>query len=780
MEPRLRGSRVLRIEDPELLHGSAKFVDDVSIPGVLHAAFVRSPHAHALICDIDVTAALGSHGVQAVFTASDLRSLLAQPRLPIAFPDGQLPPNVMPLVMADTEVLHVGEAVAVVIATSRALAEDAAERVVVEYQPLPAVIDPHDALAAGPSSACTGTASSIFTRLVIGYGNCATAFAAADHVFREQLVQHRGVSHPLEGRGLVARHDTASGQLTVWSSTQMSHELRQTLAHMLAVPEDLVRVIAPEVGGGFGTKYMVYPEEIVVATAARHIGAAVKWIEDRREHFISAIQERDQHWNLEIAVNADGRIRGIRGTLLHDQGAYAPHSVNVPFNSAVSLPGAYVVPHYHLDVIVARTNLVPVIPVRGAGYPQGCFAIERLLDLVARKLDIDRVELRRRNLVPAEQMPYQTPMKTRAGSAIVYDSGDYLSCQNKGLAAIDFGGFEARRAAARRKGRYIGIGMAHGVKGTGRGPFESGTVRLTPAGRACVYTGALAMGQGLKTALAQICADELGMPLDRIDVVTGDTGFVSLGLGGYASRQMVTAGSSVLQASLSVRAKALQVASQMLEAAEADLTVTNGVVHVIGVPQMGVTLGKISSALRGLPGYGFPQNVAPGLEATEHFRVDSLAYSNAFHVCEVDVDIETGAVEILRYVAVNDSGRLVNPMIVEGQLRGGIVHGIGNALFEQMVYSASGQPLTTSLADYLLPTAPSIPRLEILMQETPSPLNPLGVKGVGENGVIPVTAALASAVEHALEPFGVHVTQTPILPARLLEMILAGRQEVTS
>ncbi len=763
LRPRLRGTSAPRIEDPALLRGEARFVDDIAIAGTLHAAFVRSPYAHARVGAIDVAAACALPGVRAVITARELAGWLTSSRLPIAFPPGQLTEAVMPPIMAAEIVRHVGEAVALVVADSRALAEDAVALVDVTYDELTPIIDPHAALAQGKAG--------IFTRMTIGYGDCARAFAQAAQIVRQNLVQHRGVANPMEARGVLARHDSAADQLTIWSSTQMSHELRQTVADLLDLPEGRVRVIAPEVGGGFGVKYMVYPEEIAIAATARHLGAAVKWIEDRREHFISAIQERDQHWDVEMALDADGRILGVRGTLLHDQGAYAPHSVNVPFNSAVSLPSAYVVPNYDLEMILARTNLVPVIPVRGAGYPQGCFVIERLLDAAARELNVDRAELRHRNLIPSAAMPYATPMRSRAGVAIVYDSGDYPTCQQRGLAAIGYDAFPARQQAARAQGRYLGIGFAHGVKGTGRGPFESGAVRITNSGRAVIATGALAMGQGLKTALAQIAADELGLPLDRIDVITGDTGAVSLGLGGYASRQTVTAGSSVLQSSLLVRAKALRVASQMLEVAEADLELTEGSVRVVGVPGMEVSLGRIAAALRGLPGYGFPDDVAPGLEANEHFRVDALAYSNAFHVCELEVDADTGAVTILRYVAVNDSGALINPMIVEGQLRGGIVHWLGNVLLERLAHDAHGQPLNATLADYLLPTAPGIPRLEILTHCSPSPLNPLGVKGVGENGIIPVAAAVTSAVEDALSPFGVRISEIPILPQRLLEHI---------
>jgi carbon-monoxide dehydrogenase large subunit len=770
---RLFGTSVDRMEDRALLRGEARFVADIDMPGLLHAAFVRGQHAHARIIHIDTRTSTAMPGVHGVFTAADLHSQLGSTRLPVAFPAGQLPPEVMPQLMAATETLHVGETLAVVLAESRMLAEDAADAVVVEYEPLPVVASAHAAVSTDAVPACVSSPDNVFKRFTVAYGDCAAAFAGA-RVFATTLDQHRGCGTPIETRGVLARFDGGTGDLCVWSSTQMSHELRGTIAVLLAMPDDSVRVIAPDVGGAFGVKYMVYPEEIVIAATSRLLRRPVKWIEDRREHLLSAVQERDQHWNVEIAVDADGVIRGVRGQMLHDQGAYAPHSINVPFNAAVSLPGPYRVPHYDLSVVVARTNLVPVIPIRGAGYPQGCFVMERLLDLAAAGLHLDRAEIRRRNLVTPEQMPYATPMRTRAGSPIVLDSGDYPACQEIGLTAIDYAGFPNRQAEARRAGRHIGIGLAHAVKGTGRGPFESGLVRVHPTGRVSVCTGALAMGQGLKTALAQIAADTLGVRIDQVDVTCGDTARVFLGLGGYASRQTVTAGSSVLLAAQAVRKKALAVASERLEVAPSDLTITAGRIHVLGVPGMGVEIGEVAATLRGLPGYQFPNGVTPGLTAEENFRVDLLAYANAFHACEVEVDIATGATRILRYVAVHDSGRLVNPAMAAGQFIGGVVHGIGNALFERMIHDEQGQPLTTTLADYTIPTATELPTIELHVMQTPSPNNPIGVKGAGEAGVIPVPAAIAAAVEHALAEYGVRIMSVPISPVDILAQIPAS------
>jgi aerobic carbon-monoxide dehydrogenase large subunit len=467
-------------------------------------------------------------------------------------------------------------------------------------------------------------------------------------------------------------------------------------------------------------------------------------------------------------------VRGLRGRLVPEVGAYALQDVNIPYNSASMMSGPYIVPALHMDVIVAATNKTPVSSIRGAGYPQASFAMERMMDRVARELDLDRAELRRRNLIPAEKMPYTKPLKARSGAAMQYDSGDYPACQTMVLEAADWKDFRERQAAARAQGRYIGIGLAHGIKGTGRGPFESGLVRISNTGRVTVFTGAAAIGQGLRTVLAQIAADELGLRPQDVNVVPGDTAGVSLGLGAFASRQMVTAGNSVLLAARAVAEKAKKLATHVLEAAEHDLELAGGEVRVVGAPGLSVKLAELSRILKGAPGYGFPPGLDPGLEADVNWRTDALAYANACHAAEVEVDIETGGVHILNYYVVQDSGVLINPMLVEGQIQGGVAHGIGNAFFERMDYDDSAQPLTTTFADYLLPTATEVPNMRAMFKETPSPLNPLGAKGAGEVSTIPTAAAVISAVEDALRPFGVRISQTPVSPERLVELIRAG------
>jgi aerobic carbon-monoxide dehydrogenase large subunit len=774
----LIGARVTRLEDRTLLTGSARFVDDLAAPGALHAAFVRSPHPHALVRSVDASAARALPGVVAVLSLDDIAPVLKQRRMMRTSNSGTRLDQSWAFALANGEVSFVGEAVAIVLATDRYLAEDAASVVAVDYDLLPAATDCRTAFADNAVAVRRELTSNKIASYKVAFGDIDTAFAKAAHVLREDLWQHRGAGHSIEGRGILA--DVSDRETQVWASTQKAHDLRYAFADYIHLDENRLRVATPDVGGGFGPKLCVYPEDVAVVAAAILLHRPVKWIEDRREHFTNAVHERDQYWAIEIAADADGRVRGVRGRLIHDVGAYALQDVNLPYNSASTLTGPYMVAALAIDVVVTHTNKTPVSSVRGAGYPQAAFAMERLLDRLAHELKVDRAELRRRNLIPAEKMPYLKPLKTRAGEQVQYDSGDYPACQAEILKAMGWDDFPRRQAAARAQGRYLGIGLAHGVKGTGRGPFEFGGVRVSPTGGITVSTGAAAMGQGVATALAQICAEAFGVRAADVTVVSGDTAAAPLGLGGFASRQTVTAGSSVHVAAQAVAAKARKLASHVLEAAEDDLEVVDGEVRVVGAPQLSVKLGELARILKGAPGYGFPPGLDPGLEASAMVRLDALAYSNACHVAEVEVDIETGAVSIVRYAAIQDAGRRVNPMIVEGQIHGGIAHGIGNAMFEWMGYDAAGQPITTTFADYLLPTATEVPKIETLYKESPSPRNPLGVKGVGELGVIPAAAALISAIEDALSPFNAHIAQMPIMPHELVAMIERGKQQTKS
>ena len=765
------GTRIKRLEDEPLLRGRGRFIDDIVVPGILHANFVRSPHPHAVIKGIDASAATAVPGVRAVLTLDDLAAIMVNRRMVRHSNSGVSLDKAWLFALADGEVSYVGEPVAMVLADNRYIAEDATALVAVDYDVLPPVADVRQ--AAGGPPVRREIKSNIINTYKVGFGDIDSGFAAAAHIFKLELWQHRGGAHSIETRGLVAELRPSDRGITVHASTQKAHDLHQTLSSLMDFDHGL-RVVAPDIGGGFGAKLCIYSEDVAVVAAAKLLGRSVKWIEDRREYFTGAVHERDQYWELEVAVDAEARILGIRGKVLHDTGAYTPQEPNIPYNSTSTMSGPYVIPALSIEVTIAMTNKTPVSSVRGAGYPQAAFAMERLVDLIACEMRIDRAEVRRRNLIPASKMPYRKPLKARSGAVIEYDSGDYPACQAEALAAAGWDEFPQRQADARKQGRYIGIGLSHGVKGTGRGPFESGLVRVSRTGRVTVFTGASAMGQGLGTALAQITASQLGIAASQVAVVAGDTGTVSLGMGGFASRQTVTAGSAVMLAAKVVTDKAKKVASHILEADESDLELKDGSVRVVGVPKLTVSLAEIARILQGAPGYGFPAGVEPGLEGSVNYRIDALAYANGCHVAEVEVDVETGRVRIVNYVALQDSGVLINPMMVDGQIHGGIVHGIGNAFFEWMGYDDGGQPVTTNYADYMLPTATEIPMLTTLYKETPSPLNPLGVKGVGEAGTIPAAAALISAVEDALSPFNVRIRHYPLSPIAILDMITAG------
>lgn len=741
------GRSVPRLEDAALLRGTARFLDDLHAPGQLHAAFLRSPVAHAHLGTVDATEARVMPVVRAVLTLADLRPGLSADRIPLQFRNTGLPDAITPFVLANRELLFVGEAIAIVVADSRAEAEDAVDAIALDLQELPCVADVRDGLAANAPRACLDRPNR-YGDFNVAYGDADAAFADAPCTFRLSIKQHRGAAHPMEGRGILAVPDPLQDRLKVWSSTQLSHEARHFLALMLGLDETQVDVAVPEVGGGFGAKYLVYPEEIAVAAAARLLGQPVKWVEDRREHFLSAIQERDQYWSIEVAAGSDGRLLAVRGEMIHDAGAYIPQGINLAYNAATALPGPYVLPAYRLAVTVGATNKVPTIPVRGAGYPEGTFAMERALDGIAERLGLDRAEVRRRNLIPGDAMPYRTPMASRSGAAIIYDSGDFPAIFSQALEAIDYVGFEARRAAAAAEGRRLGIGIGCGIKGTGRGPYESATVRVGRSGQVTVHTGAMQMGQGVKTALAQVCAEQLGLEASDIKVVCGDTATIPMGFGGFASRQTVVAGSSVFRAATDVRQQILVAAAAFLET-DIDLVTLNGGFAACPGTNRRIPLRDLAEIATGSPGYALPPGVRPGLEATVNYMPDGLTYGMGAHAVEVEVDTGTGLVTLLRYVVVNDCGRAINPKLVIGQLHGGIVHGIGNALFEFMGFDAQAQPTTTTFADYLLPTAPEIPRIDAIIAEYPTDTNPLGVKGVGEAGCLPVAAVIMSAIEQA-------------------------------
>jgi aerobic carbon-monoxide dehydrogenase large subunit len=768
------GRRYPRVEDWTLLRGVGRFVDDLHPPGLLEAAFLRSSTAHGLIRSIDTSVARALPGVHAVYTLADLRQVLTADRLPLQFPSNVLPADISPFILAGSEVSYVGEAIVLVVADTRYIAEDALALIEMDIQELPAASDCRDALSAGAPDVHVHRSGNLLIDFVQAYGDAEAAVAAAPRRLVVNLKQHRGGAHPIEGRGLVASFDAGNDLLTVWNSTQLAHEARFFIMKMLGLDENRIRVVTPDVGGGFGAKFILYPEEVAISAASLLLQRPVKWIEDRREHFMASIQERDQYWQVEVGFDDDGHLLGAQGTMISDAGAYTYQGINLHYNTSTNFPGPYVLPHYKLHVSVVETNKVPTAPVRGAGYPEGCFAMERVVDAIARDLGLDRVVVRRRNLVPASAIPYTTPMQARSTSAIVYESGDFPACLELALTSADYAGFPARQERARREGRFLGFGIANGLKGSGRGPFESAIVRIGRSGKVSVFTGAMAMGQGLKTALAQIAADQIGVRPEEIAVVSGDTSTIQLGLGGFASRQTVTAGNSVRLAARAVREKAIAAAALLLDVSEENLDIRDGIVIEID-KNRSISLREIADSLAGAPGYKMPSGLAPGLESAVNFETSSLTYGIGVHAVELEVDAATGGVKILNYVVVNDCGRIINPMMAEGQILGGIVHGIGNALFEWMGFDANAQPTTTNFADYLLPAAAEIPPTDVRLVEYPSTKNPLGVKGIGESGTVPVAAAIVSGIENALSDYDVWIDEIPIRPERIHELIWTSK-----
>ena len=770
------GAAVKRKEDAALLTGRGKFVDDLVPADLMHVAFARSPHAHARIRSIDISKAKIAPGVHAVWTWSDLPEAVRSQRLPLYVPNPAIKQVRMQHMLAKDEVCIVGDPVVAVIAESRYAAEDAAALVEIDWEVLPPVADVRAAFDDPKTPAHIGAPDNVIARVPMKYGDINAAFGKAAHVFKERLFQHRGGPFFIETRGLVAQWDEASASLTAHVACQGAHRLKRAFMDMLELGDNQVRVIAPEVGGGFGPKGSFYCEYASVAAAAMAFGRPVKWIEDRRENFYVTHQERDQWWDLEIAVDKDAKLLGLRGRLLHDAGAYIPWGLVLPWIAATTVPGPYVLPAYDLDLVVLHTNKTQCTPVRGAGRPQAVFAMERMLDLVAARLGLDRAEVRRRNFIQPGQMPYKVGIVFRDGRPVTYDSGDYPECQRAALEAIDWDGFPTRQKAALAEGRYIGIAVSNAVEGTGLGPYEGATVRISTTGKVTLTTGATPHGQGHKTAFAQVVADQLGVSVDDVTVVTGDTGGIALGMGTFASRSAVNAGNSAHLAAIEVATKVKKVASEMMEVSEADLEIKDGAVYVKGAPGMKKTFREIANLAVGMYGFSMPAHRDPGLEATVYFKPDQSTYASSCHVAEVEVDIETGSVKIARFIVSHDCGRVINPLIVEGQVVGGVAHGLGNALLERLVHDENATPVSTSFAEYLMPMATDMPdRVELLHTETPSPLNPLGVKGAGEGGTIAAIAAIVGAVENALSPFGVRISETPISPQRVVELVKAAR-----
>ncbi|HLO34554.1 MAG TPA: xanthine dehydrogenase family protein molybdopterin-binding subunit [Candidatus Deferrimicrobium sp.] len=780
------GAALPRREDERLLRGQGRFVDDIDLPGQLEVAFVRSLHANARIRSVDAAAAAAASGVRLVLTGADLGELDAP--LPAFVPDAGMRAPRTQLPLATERVRYVGEAIAMIVADSRYLAEDAAALVAVDYEPLDAVVD-LEAAAGSSALVHDDVADNIAGTFEDRTGDPDAVFAAAPFVERLRLSIERSLASPLEGRGIVADWDAARRHMRIWASTQAPVALKFGLCRLLGLSSDEMELSAPDVGGGFGSKIMVfYPEEVLVPFAALRLGRPVKWTEDRWEHFVSANQERGQLHDAQIAFDESGRILAVRTSFLHDSGAYTPYGSDVAFNTSTHVLGQYAIPNFAVACEVRFTNKPPVSPYRGAGRPQAVFVMERLIGAMARRLGMDVNEVRRRNLIPADAFPYEVGLHIKA--PVTYDSGNYQAGFDQAIALLEPEAFRAEQAAARSAGRYLGMGLAPYIEATAPARTEGCGARLEPSGRITLSLGMPGQGQGHETVFAQIAAEVLGVRPEDVIVRTGNEAGLDDGIGTFGSRGLVMGGNAVAKAAAAIRDNVAAFAADLFECRPTDVTIEDGWVGVAGSPAMRLRLSTVATLANpfGYPGpWGSDddpavlQRAAARADgrrpASTRFEVRAYAdqpamtFASGVHAAIVEVDPATGKVRILRYVLVHDCGVVVNPMIVEGQVLGGLAQGIGGALLERLVFDPSGQPQTTSFMDFRLPTVDDIPDIRLGHVETPSPLNPLGVKGTGEAGVIPVSAVIAEAIEDALAPLGVRVASMPLFPDDVVRLI---------
>lgn len=769
------GEAMKRIEDERLVQGRGRFTDDIHLPGMLEAHVVRNLHPHARIRSIDTAAARALPGVVAVWTYADLEGLQAP--MPMIIPDARIGHAETPFVLAREYVRYVGEPVVLIVAESRYVAEDAEALVEVEYEPLPAVSALRDAVEPAAHRVHAEAAGNVAGADRVGFGDMEAALSAAHLVIRERFEISRGSAQPIETRAVVAQYDAGANGLKVWDSTQAPVQVRNGLAGIFGLPRENVRVIAGDVGGGFGPKMAFYAEELLVPYAARRLGRPVKWVEDRRESFVATTSEREQIHDVVVAVDGKGRLLGLTDHFFYETGAYIPYGLNIPFVTSMHLPGLYKVPAMQVTFEAIFTNRMFVSPYRGAGRPYAILVIERIMDRIAEVLGLDPAEVRRRNLIQPEEMPYRYPLTYWDGGPLEYDSGDYPALLAEALGRLDYEGARQEQARLRESGRLLGIGLACYSEATAIGPYEGARVQVNADGRITLCSGIGSQGQGHETTLAQVVADRLGVPPERIQVTVGDSAAFGWGIGTFASRGAVTAGNAAAVAAQRVALQARKWAAQVLEVDVADLELADGAVQVIGAPSRRISLEEL--ALRSDPSRGRvvmdPEEFRPGLEASGFFNPPQATMAGGVHGCVVELDPETGMLQFHKYVAVHDCGRLLNPRIVEGQVLGGIAQGIGGAFYEELVFDDQGQLLTGSFMDYLLPTAVEVPPVIQSHHESPSPHNPLGVKGVGEAGTIPGHALIASAIEDALRPLGVRITKMPLSPNAVKSLIRAAR-----
>ncbi|MBV9915773.1 MAG: xanthine dehydrogenase family protein molybdopterin-binding subunit [Solirubrobacterales bacterium] len=770
------GQALRRKEDPRLITGRGRYVDDLTLPGTLWAALVRSPEAHARIVSIDSSQATERAGVHGVFTGQDMTNLQAP--LPMAWgPPGVEVRNPPHWPLARDKVRYVGDPVAVVIGEDRYRVMDAVEDVLVEYEALPAVVDPEAALEEDAPLVHEELGTNKIHEWPLEGGDVEQGFAEAEVIVERRVVNHRTSGAPIEPRAVLA--DYRAGSVTVWSSTQIPHYTRLFLALMLGISEEKVRVIAPEVGGGFGAKLQIYGEEILIPWCSRRLGMPVKWVETRSEHMATSHHGRDQIAHVRMGAKRDGTITAWHVRILADMGAYNMFLTPlIPSLGAFVMGGCYAIPNVKTEIVGVFTNKMSTDAIRGAGRPEATHMVEVTLEQLAQELGMDRLELRRKNFIPEDAFPYQS------ATAVVYDSGDYEKTLARLLEHVDVDAFRREQEQARRQGTLRGLGFSTYTEICGLAPsrvagppivgvqagfWESAMVRVHNTGAVTVYTGSSPHGQGHETGFAQIAADRLGVDPSVVEVVHGDTGFGPEGRGTYGSRSLAVGGESVAQAANQVAAKAKLIVAHKLEAAPEDIELRDGKFAVRGSPDKGMSLADVAG--EAYLGIDLPEGMQPGLEMTNFYEPENFVFPFGAHACMVEVDTETGKVDVVRYVAVDDCGPAINPMLIAGQVHGGIAHAIGQALYERIAYDENGQLVTGTFVDYALPTAAELPSFETDRTETPSPVNSLGVKGVGEAGTIAASAAVTNAVIDALRPLGITYINMPLTPMRVWEAI---------
>ncbi len=789
---RLFGKSIKRREDPRFITGRGNYVDDLKLPGMTYAAFVRSPHAHARIRRIDTASAKAQPGVVAVFTGSDMKGVNSLPcgwdlrkakNVPGVVQDLAIVPH-MPL--TSDVARHVGDPVAVVIADSQTAALDAAEKVQVDWEPLPSVTATDRATASGATTIHGDAPGNVAFKWALGDAAATdAAFRSAAVTVKKRIVNQRLVANAMEPRACVARFDPATGELTLWVTSQNPHVHRLLMcAFVLGIPEHKVRVIAPDVGGGFGSKIFLYNEEVVCSWASRQLQRPIRWTASRREAYQTDAHGRDHVTDAELALSKDGKILGLRVKTVANLGAYlSTFAPAVPtFLYGTLLNGVYTIGAIHVEVTGVFTNTTAVDAYRGAGRPEACYVVERMVDAGARALNMDVTDLRRKNFIPRFAGAFQTLV------AVTYDSGNYAAALDKLLQIFDYKKFRAEQADARKQGKLLGVGFSTyieacsiapsklvGALGAGAGLYESGKVRVHPTGMVTVYTGSHSHGQGHETTFAQLVADDLGIPMEQIEIVHGDTGSIPFGMGTYGSRSASVGGTAIKMSLDKIKEKGKRIAAHLLEASPKDIEYANGQFQVIGVPSKAIPFGAV--ALTAYIPHNYPEGLEPGLEETSFYDPSNFCFPFGAHACVVEVDPDTGKVKVLRYVAVDDVGNVINPMIVDGMVHGGVAQGVGQALWEGAVYDGeSGQLVTGSMMDYAMPKADMLPNYETDRTVTPTPVNPLGVKGAGETGTIAATPAVVNAVVDALAPFGVdHIETMPLTAERVWKTIQAAK-----